>query len=79
LLTAAFLDKRKRISGLHVLVGSKLTAMGVSVANLALGGIVTSHSERPPFASALDQALTALNVRGFSSAALSPESVTGSG
>jgi hypothetical protein len=69
-LTAAFLEKRGRISGLHVLVGSKLTAMGVSVANVALGGIVITHSERPPFARALDRALAAAGVTGFSSETL---------
>jgi hypothetical protein len=79
-LTAAFLRRRERISGLHVLVGSKLTAMGVSVANLALGGIITTHSQRPPFASALDAALAAARVKGFSSDALcATEPARGSG
>jgi hypothetical protein len=53
-----------------VLVGSTLTAMGVSVANLALGGIVTSHSKRTPFVFALDAALASAGVTGFSSRSL---------
>jgi hypothetical protein len=66
-LTARFYEDRLRIAAFHVLVGSKLTAMGVSVANLALGGIITSHSSRVPFVLALDAAIAASKVVGFES------------
>jgi hypothetical protein len=66
-LTAAFLEERAKIAELHVLSASKLTAMGVSVANLALGGIITSHHERAPFARSLDTRLAAARVLDFSS------------
>jgi hypothetical protein len=66
-LTARFYEDRLRITAFHVLVGSKLTAMGVSVANLALGGIITSHSSRVPFVLALDAMLAASKVAGFQS------------
>jgi hypothetical protein len=69
-LTACFFKDRKRLRTFDVLVGSKLTAMGVSVANLTLGGIITSHSRRMPFVTALDAALTAAGVTAFSSSAL---------
>jgi hypothetical protein len=37
----------------HVLVRSRLVATGVSVANVALGGFMRSHTERPRFEAAL--------------------------
>jgi hypothetical protein len=40
---------RPRLRDVHVLVGSKLVAMGATVANLALGGLMTIHSERREF------------------------------
>jgi hypothetical protein len=40
---------RASLDSLHVLARSKLVLMGVSVANLALGGIVRTHSTREPF------------------------------
>jgi hypothetical protein len=66
-LTARFYEDRLNIAAFHVLVGSKLTAMGVSVANLALGGIITSHSSRVPFVLALDAAIAASKAVGFES------------
>ena len=66
-LTARFYVDRTRIAAFHVLVVSKLTTMGVSVANLALGGILTPHSRRSAFALALDKALEAAGVKEFSS------------
>jgi len=69
-LTARFYEDRLRITAFHVLVGSKLTAMGVSVANLALGGIITSHSSRVPFVLALDAVIAASKVVGFESSAV---------
>jgi hypothetical protein len=69
-LTGRFFDDRTRIGEFHVLTSSKLTAMGVSVANLALGGIITSHLQRAPFSIVLDATLTKQGVTGFSSKAL---------
>ena len=34
------------ITKMHIVVRSKMVAMGVSVANLALGGIIQTHSQR---------------------------------
>jgi hypothetical protein len=42
-------DNRPRLRDVHVLVGSKLVAMGTTVANLALGGLMTIHSDRRKF------------------------------
>ena len=53
-LTKVFFAERKQIALLCVLATSPLVAMGVSVANLALGGIVQSYSEFGKFASAVD-------------------------
>lgn len=69
-LTGRFFDDRARFAEFHVLSASKLTAMGVSVANLALGGIITSHLERAPFSIELDATLARQRVAGFSSKAL---------
>jgi hypothetical protein len=52
---------------LSVLVRSKLVAMGVSVANLALRGAVVSHSNRSSFVTSLEAALAELKASGFSS------------
>lgn len=38
---------------MHLLVGSKLVAMGVSVANLALGGVLVGYTNRGSFDAAL--------------------------
>src|SRR5690606_35425297 len=40
---------RSEFAAIHILLRSKLVAMGVSVANLALGGFMTVHSARAPF------------------------------
>jgi hypothetical protein len=69
-LTAAFSPDRARIAALHVLLKSKLVAMGVSVANLALGGIVKTDNDRAKFKQALDGCLFENRVVGFSSDAL---------
>jgi len=66
-LTGRFFDDRARFAEFHVLSSSKLTAMGVSVANLALGGIITSHLERAPFSIVLDAMLSKQGVSHFSS------------
>lgn len=69
-LTARFLPVRERIATLSVLVKSRFVAMGVTVMNLALGGIVSSATDRDEFVSALDARLFELRVVGFSSRAL---------
>ena len=81
-LTAAFFPDRSRIGSLHVLVKSRLVGMGVSVANLALGGIVSSSTERASFKSKLEACLFENHVAGFSSRvldALQPLAVEASG
>lgn len=47
----------------HLLVGSKLVAMGVSVANLALGGILVGYTNRASFDAALRSTKMGLHVR----------------
>lgn len=39
----------EKVESLHMLSRSRLVAMGISVVNLALGGIVTSHTARGTF------------------------------
>jgi hypothetical protein len=41
---------RTDMDALHVLTSSKIVGMGVSVANLAMGGIVTAYTQRATFA-----------------------------
>jgi hypothetical protein len=47
----------------HLLVGSKLVAMGVSVANLALGGILVGYTNRASFDAALRSTKMGLHIR----------------
>jgi hypothetical protein len=69
-VTAAMVRERKRIGCLHVVVRSKIVAMGVSVANLALGGIMTIHGSAPPFQEALQAGLAKAKIANFSLEAL---------
>lgn len=69
-LTAGFLPDRPRIAAFHVLLRSKIVAMGVTVANLALGGFVDIYDDQPRFKAALDASLFENKVAGFSSDAL---------
>jgi hypothetical protein len=69
-VTAAMARERKRIGCLHILVRSKIVAMGVSVANLALGGIMTIHGSAPPFQQALQAGLAKAKIANFSLDAL---------
>lgn len=55
-LTAWTKQNAARIRTIDILVRSKLVAMGVSVANLALGGNIRSHSVRARFEAALSAA-----------------------
>jgi hypothetical protein len=70
-LTDHFVEHRPRIAALHVFTRSRLVAMGVSVANLALGGLITSHTEMSTFGDALDAAVRTAGVTGISSSLLS--------
>lgn len=58
------------MASLHVLVKSRLVAMGVAVANLALHGLVTIHATREPFLRALDHQLKEQRAKGFSGSVL---------
>ncbi len=65
-LTARFLRCRKEIDALVFLAKSRIVSMGVSVANLALGGIITLHEDRSAFADAFESELRKSGVVGFS-------------
>jgi hypothetical protein len=54
---------RGKITGSHILVRSKIVSMGVSIANLALGGMLTVYTDRQEFNLAYHRA-----VRGSSKA-----------
>ena len=51
--TNVLLAHRSRLTSVHTLSTSKIVAMGVSVANLALGGIITNHKTAASFESAV--------------------------
>jgi hypothetical protein len=44
-----WLRKHRSAEPVHILVRSKLVAMGVAVGNLALGGMLTPHSQRASY------------------------------
>jgi hypothetical protein len=69
-LTTRFARDLDRIAELHVLARSRVVAMGVSVANLALRGRIEPHVDRATFLLAMDRALAAARVVGFSSQVL---------
>ena len=71
-LTSHFAAHRSQIHSLHVFTRSRLVSMGVAVANLALGGLITTHEERASFHAALDAAAVSSRIMGLSSAALAP-------
>jgi len=48
---------RDKISGCHILVRSKIVSMGVSIANLALGGLLKVSTDRGEFSLAYSRAL----------------------
>ncbi|MDI1445734.1 hypothetical protein [Polyangium sp. 6x1] len=48
---------RGKIVGSHILVRSKIVSMGVSIANLALGGMLTVYTDRQEFTLAYHRAL----------------------
>lgn len=61
-ITQWALRHRARIVESHVLVRSRLVAMGVGVANLALGGIYRTHRRRIDFEQALGTRAEALGL-----------------
>jgi hypothetical protein len=69
-LTAHVLKHRERVGGFDLFTKSKLVAMGVSVANLALNGLVTSHPQRDAFVNAFTAALARNNVKTIKSSVL---------
>ncbi len=44
---------RKSLGGIHILTHNRLVAMGVSVANLALGGFLTAYTDPAAFSAAV--------------------------
>jgi hypothetical protein len=52
-LTSWVADHRDAIAEFHVGLDSKIVAMGVAVANLALGGLVQAHTDRAVFSELL--------------------------
>jgi len=69
-LTSHFSQQRAKIAVLNVFTRSKLVAMGVSVANLALGGLITRHDTLAAFQAALDRKVGDARVAGLGSAVL---------
>jgi hypothetical protein len=55
-LTRATLELKGSVEGLHILFASRVVAMGVQVANLAVK-IITVHTARPTFEAAVREAL----------------------
>jgi hypothetical protein len=69
-LTEGLRADRAGIAAVYVLVHTRIVAMGVSVASLALGGLLTSLTDRDAFTAKLDACLSEHRVVGFSSNAL---------
>jgi hypothetical protein len=65
-LTTRLLQCREQIDSMVVLAKSRIVTMGVSVANLALGGIISAHEDRDEFAKAFESELRKSGVVGFS-------------
>jgi len=55
-LTSWTSKHRPQITTFHILTGSRIVAMGVAVANVALGGSIKAHLKRADFEAALRQA-----------------------
>ena len=55
--THALLASRARLQSVHAFSRNRLVAMGVSVANLAMGGIIKAHTSAETFDAALEQTL----------------------
>ena len=54
---------RTAFQTLHLLQRSKAVSMGISVANLVLGGLLRSHTDRDSFQKALEEAIAASNAK----------------
>ena len=65
--TDHFRARLNSFESLHVYVASRLVTMAVSVANVALGGIITMHSSSDVFKRAVDTQLALQSVTDFSS------------
>ena len=52
-LTAWSRANRPKIVAFHILLRSKIVAMGVSLANMAIGGAIVAHTNRTAFEQAL--------------------------
>lgn len=72
-VTAALREQPSSIESLHIVVRSKIVAMGVSVANLALGGIMTIYNEPQRFLEALQAHTARCNVTSFSARSFARE------
>jgi len=70
LLTQRFRADQARIASFDVCTASKLVARGVSIANLALGGIISLYGERAPLLAALDAAAKHAGLHDFHSSVL---------
>jgi hypothetical protein len=57
-LTTWALQHRRDFASIHVLVRSKLVAMGISVANVALGGLMRPHTRRVDYEAAYSGAVS---------------------
>jgi hypothetical protein len=71
LLTTHFSEHRPKIASLHVFTRSRLVSMGVSVANLALGNLITSYRDVGRFMKALDDTARKNRATGISGTLLS--------
>jgi hypothetical protein len=71
-LTAHFREHRSTIASLHVFTHSRIVSMGVSVANLALGRLITVHSDKAEFGETIDLVARKTRTVGISSHLLSP-------
>jgi hypothetical protein len=70
-LTSHFVRHRSQVASLHVFTRSRIVSMGVSVANLALGRLITVHADMAGFNDALDSIARKTRTVGISSNLLS--------
>jgi hypothetical protein len=70
-MTSHFAEHRPQIASLHVFTRSRIVAMGVSVANLALGQLITVHTDSSRFFKAIDVTAKKHRVVGISGTLLS--------
>jgi hypothetical protein len=57
LLTDAVAAQRPRMRSVHILFSSRVLAMGISVANVVLGGYIKAYGDRESFRAAYEDAL----------------------